>query len=219
LRILAGELPNSIQRNTLLNQVNIADNLSAGVPSELLSRRPDVRSFELQLTRSNAQVGITKANMYPTISITASGGLNAFTATNWFNVPASLFGLVAGGVVQPVFQRKQLKTAYEIAKVEREEAVIRFRQSVLNAVGEVSNALVRIEKLKTEQSIALNRAQTLQKAITNANMLFKTGMTTYLEVITAQSNVLQSELELAAITREQLSAKVELYRSLGGGWK
>jgi outer membrane protein, multidrug efflux system len=219
LRILAGELPNSIQRNTLLNQVNIADNLSAGVPSELLSRRPDVRSFELQLTRSNAQVGITKANMYPTISITASGGLNAFTATNWFNVPASLFGLVAGGVVQPVFQRKQLKTAYEIAKVEREEAVIRFRQSVLNAVGEVSNALVRIEKLKTEQSIALNRAQTLQKAITNANMLFKTGMATYLEVITAQSNVLQSELELAAITREQLSAKVELYRSLGGGWK
>ena len=164
-------------------------------------------------------MGITRANMYPTISITAGGGLNSFRATNWFNIPASLFGVVAGGIVQPLFQKKQLTTAYEIAKVEREKTVIRFRQSVLNAVGEVSDALVRIEKLKTEQSIAVNRVNTLQKAIKNANMLFKTGMANYLEVITAQSNALQSELQLAAITREQLSAKVELYRSLGGGWK
>lgn len=219
LRLLAAELPGSIQRNTALNQVIFADSLSAGIPSALLSRRPDVKSYELDLVRANAQVGITKANMYPTISITAGGGLNSFKATNWFNVPASLFGLVAGGVVQPLFEKKQLKTAFEIAKVEREKAVIQFRQSVLNAVGEVSDALVRVEKLKTEQSIALNRVQTLQKAISNANMLFTTGMANYLEVITAQTNALQSELELAAITREQLSAKVQLYRSLGGGWK
>ena len=219
LRILTGDLPGSIQRNTLLSQVVLADSLSTGVPVELLSRRPDVKSYELELIRANAQVGITRANMYPTLRITAGGGLNAFKATNWFNVPASLFGLVAGGIVQPLFEKKQLKTAYEIAKVEREKTVIRFRQSVLNAVGEVSNALVRIEKLKTEQSIALNRVQVLQKAISNANMLFTTGMANYLEVITAQSNALQSQLELAALTREQLNAKVELYRSLGGGWK
>jgi outer membrane protein TolC len=219
LSILAGELPDRIQRNTLLSQVIIADSLSAGVPAELLNRRPDVKSYELDLVRANAQVGITRANMYPALSITAGGGLNSFKATNWFNVPASLFGVVAGGFVQPLFQKKQLTTAYELAKVEREKTVIRFRQSVLNAVGEVSNALVRIDKLKTEQTVAVNRVNTLQKAITNAGMLFKTGMANYLEVITAQSNALQSELQLAAITREQLSAKVELYRSLGGGWK
>ncbi|MBE7172427.1 MAG: efflux transporter outer membrane subunit [Williamsia sp.] len=219
LRILAGALPDRVQRNTLLNQVIIPDSLSAGIPSELLSKRPDVKSRELDLTRANAQVGISKANMYPAVRITAGGGLNSFKATNWFNVPASLFGVVAGGIVQPLFQKKQLKTAYEIAKVDREKTVILFRQSVLNAVGEVSDALVRIEKLKTEQSIATDRVQTLKKAITNANMLFTTGMANYLEVITAQNNVLQSELQLAAITREQLSAKVELYRSLGGGWK
>ena len=219
LRILAGELPDNIQRNTLLNQVNISDDLSTGVPSELLSRRPDVKSYELELIRANAQVGIKKADMYPTLRITAGAGLNALKATNWFNMPASLFGIVAGGIFQPLFQKKQLKTAYEIAKVDREKTVIRFRQSVLNAVGEVSNALVRVEKLKTEQSIALIRVQTLQKAITNANLLFSSGMASYLEVITAQGNALQSELALAAITREQLSAKVELYRSLGGGWK
>ena len=157
--------------------------------------------------------------MYPSLNITAGVGLNSFLASNWFNIPASLFGVVAGGIVQPLFQKKQLTTAYEIAKVEREKTVIQFRQSVLNAVGEVSNALVRVEKLKQEQSIAVSRVNTLQKAIATADMLFKTGMANYLEVITAQSNALQSELQLAAITREQLSAKVELYRSLGGGWK
>jgi NodT family efflux transporter outer membrane factor (OMF) lipoprotein len=219
LSILAGELPNRIQRNITLNQVSISDSLSTGVPANMVSRRPDVKSYELALARANAQVGITKANMYPTLSITAGGGLNSFKATNWFNVPASLFGVVSGGIVQPLFQKKQLTTAYEIAKVEREKSVIEFRQSVLYAVGEVSDALVRIEKLKTEQSIAATRVSTLQKAIATSNMLFSSGMANYLEVITAQANVLQSELELAAITREQLSAKVELYRSLGGGWK
>ncbi len=219
LSILAGALPDRVERNVLLSGAIIADSLSAGIPSALLSRRPDVKSYELELTRANAQVGIARANMYPTVNISAGFGLNAFQASNWFNIPASLFGVVAGGMVQPLFQKKQLTTAYEVAKVDREKSVIRFRQSVLNAVGEVSNALVRIEKLKSEQSIALNRVQTLQKAITNANMLFQTGMATYLEVITAQSNVLQSELQMAAITREQLSAKVELYRSLGGGWR
>jgi NodT family efflux transporter outer membrane factor (OMF) lipoprotein len=219
LSILAGELPGGIQRTISLDQVSISDSLPAGVPSQMVSRRPDVKSYELALSAANARVGIAKANLYPSLNITAGGGLNSFRASNWFNVPASLFGVVAGGIAQPLLQKKQLRTAYELAKVDREKTVIQFRQSVLNAVGEVSDALVRIEKLKTGQSIAIKRVNTLQKAISNANLLFTTGTANYLEVITAQANVLQSELDLAAITREQLSAKVELYRSLGGGWK
>ena len=219
LSILAGELPDSIQRNILLSNVNMDNSLSAGVPSSLVSRRPDVRNYELALVRANAGVSIAKANMYPTLNITAGGGVNSFRATNWFNVPASLFAVVAGGIVQPLFQKKQLTTAYEIAKVEREKTVIEFRQSVLYAIGEVSDALAKMDKLKTAQSLTTLRVNTLQKAIANANMLFASGMANYLEVITAQSNVLQSELELAAIKREQLGARVELYRSLGGGWK
>jgi multidrug efflux system outer membrane protein len=157
--------------------------------------------------------------MYPALTITASGGVNSFRASNWFNIPASLFGTVAGGLTQPIFARKQLKTNYEVAKVERERTVLQFRQSVLNAVGEVSDALVRIEKLKQQQVIAANRVKTLQQATTNAKLLFSNGMANYLEVITAQGNVLQSELELATVKRTQLDAVSELYRSLGGGWK
>jgi outer membrane protein TolC len=106
-----------------------------------------------------------------------------------------------------------------VALVDREKTVLQFRQSVLNAVGEVSDALVRIEKLKTQQSIIANRVSTLEKATSNANLLFSNGQATYLEVITAQSSVLQSELDLATVKNARLNAMSDLYRSLGGGWK
>lgn len=217
LRILTGQLPGAVQRLASLENTKVPEHLSAGLPSAMVSRRPDVKSVELSLNVANAKVGITKANMYPTLSITAAGGLNSFKASNWFNVPASLFGVVGGGITQPIFQRKQLKTQYELAKIDREKVVIQFRQSVLNAVGEVSDELVKIEKLKNQYDISSKRVNTLQQAVKNANLLFRNGMATYLEVITAQSNSLLSELELAAIKTAQLTASVELYRTLGGG--
>jgi multidrug efflux system outer membrane protein len=177
-----------------------------------------VRGYELAVEIANANTGIAKANMYPSLSITAAGGINSFKASNWFNIPASLFGAAAGAITQPLFERKQLKTQYELAKVQRERAVIQFRQSVLIAVGEVSDALVKTQKLKEQETIATTRVNTLQEAIHNADLLFRNGMATYLEVITAQSNTLQGELELAVLKKDQLNAVVELYRALGGGW-
>jgi len=104
LSILTGTLPGKIARHTTLEQAPVRDTLSAGVPVELVRRRPDVRSSELELTVANANVGIAKANLYPSLVITAQGGLNTFTASNWFNIPGSLFGLVGGGITQPLFQ-------------------------------------------------------------------------------------------------------------------
>ena len=219
LRILTGRLPDQIIRNSKLDQMVIPENIETGLPSAILSRRPDVKSAELALAIANSNVGISKAAMYPALQITASGGINSFRASNWFNVPASLFGIVAGGVAQPLLNHKRLKTDYLVAKVDREKTVLQFRQSVLNAVGEVSDALVAIDKLKSQQAIAMSRVNTLQQATKNANLLFKNGLATYLEVITAQGNVLQSELELASIKRDELNAVSELYRSLGGGWR
>jgi multidrug efflux system outer membrane protein len=219
LSILAGRLPDVIERNGTLNEVKFPETLTAGVPSAIISRRPDIRTQELALTIANAKVGITKSEMYPALRITASGGVNSFKASNWFNIPASLFGIVAGSIATPLLDHKQLSTTYKVAQIDREKTVLQFRQSVLNAVGEVSDALVKIDKLKQEQAIAANRVKTLQQATTNASMLFKNGLANYLEVITAQGNVLQGELALATIKRDELSATAELYRSLGGGWK
>lgn len=219
LRILSGELPSGVQRNTLLAQVIFPETLSAGLPSALIRRRPDIKSRELELVLANAKVGVSKAEMYPALRITASAGVNSLKASNWFNIPASLFGIVGGSVLQPLLQRRELHAQYKVDLVEREKAVLLFRESVLKAVGEVSDALVRIEKLKVREAIAADRVKTLQQATSNANDLFINGMATYLEVITAQGNVLQSELELASIRKLELSAISELYRSLGGGIK
>ena len=219
LQILTGELPGKVNRSTTLNDLPVKENLSAGIPSALVGHRPDVRSREFALTIANATVGIQKSEMYPALRITAEGGINSFKTSNWFNIPASLFGILAGSVVQPLLNHKLLKTQYEVAKVEREKAVIEFRQSVLVAVGEVSDALVKIEKLKTQQAIAFNRVQILQQATANSRMLFQNGMANYLEVITAQNNVLQGELALASLKRMHLNAVSELYKALGGGWR
>jgi len=219
LQLLTGQLPGSVSRSVSLNEFTLTKELSAGLPVSMVSRRPDVRSDELALKIANAQVGISQANMYPALNITAGGGLESFKSSNWFNVPGSLFGLAAGTIAQPIFKRRQLKTQFEVAKLEREQAVIKFRQSVLVATSEVANALVQVDKLEQQHQIVTGQVDTLRNAVANAQLLFKSDLANYLEVITAQGNALQAELDLAAIRSEQLGAMVELYRSLGGGWK
>ncbi|KIC95005.1 efflux transporter outer membrane subunit [Flavihumibacter solisilvae] len=217
LSVLTGKLPGAIHRSAKLSSAALPVSLSAGLPAAMLSRRPDVKSRELDLAIANAEVGIAKASMYPSFRITASGGAEAFQFTNWFNVPASLFGVAAGSISQPILQRRQLKTQFEIKQVERETAVLRFRQVVLTAVGEVSDALAQVEQLEHKADVAGERLNVLNGAVHNAGLLFQNGQATYLEVITAQAGLLQSELELAAIKKAQLDAAIELYRSLGGG--
>lgn len=218
LQLLTGQLPRSIDRELSLDEIAINENLSTGLPVAMVSRRPDVRSSELFLMAANAKIGIAQANMYPALNLTIGGGLESFKASNWFSIPNSLFGLAAGSIAQPIFKRKALKTQFEISKLEREEAVIQFRQIVLQATIEVSNALVVTDKLKEQQLIAKEQVNTLHRAISSAQQLFKSDMANYLEVITVQANALQAELNLSFIQRQQLDAMVELYRSLGGGW-
>jgi outer membrane protein TolC len=112
-----------------------------------------------------------------------------------------------------------LKAKYDQSKIKRDQFELEFKRSVLKAVEEVSNALVQLEKIKTQEGIAEERVATLQKAVTNAGMLFQSGMATYLEVIVAETNALQAELNLADIRRQHRTVMAELYRSLGGGWR
>lgn len=219
LSILIGVMPVEIERSSNITEIKLHDSLPVGIPASLLSFRPDVKALEYELEAANARVGIAKAYMYPSLTITANAGLNSFMADNWFNIPASLFGTLTGSLAQPLLQGKKLKTQYEIAKNEREKTVIAFKKQVLIAVGDVSNALAEIEKLQEEITFAEARVKKLQKALNNADKLFASGLANYLEIIIAQSNILQSELDLVTIKRNQLSAEVRLYKALGGGWK
>ncbi|GGB76759.1 efflux transporter outer membrane subunit [Dyadobacter sediminis] len=219
LQILTGQMPDSIARKVSLSDFESGDSLATGVPAALVSRRPDVREAEMAVLIANAQLGVAQASMYPSLVISASGGVESFRSSNWFNIPGSLFGIAAGTIARPVFARRQLKTNLEVAKIQREQSVLGFRQSVLNAIGEVSNTLVQTQKLKEQETIASNQVAILQQAISNAQLLYQSDMANYLEVITAQGNALQAELNLAFIRSQSLVARVDLYRSLGGGWK
>jgi NodT family efflux transporter outer membrane factor (OMF) lipoprotein len=217
LRMLLGDWPGEIVRANELYELQDST-FATGVPADLVRFRPDVRASEQALVAANARVGVAQASFYPSLNITASGGLNAYQASEWFTGPASLFGIMAGSLTQPLFERRALKTQLEVARAEREQNVIAFRQSVTLAVHDVTNALVSLEKLRTQHEIASDRVETLQQAVRSAHLLFRSGMADYLDVIIAQRTALDAGLEKAIITRQQLSANVELYRALGGGW-
>ncbi len=219
LSTLCGRMPGTVNRDKSFFSAKVTDDLPLGIPSTLLQNRPDVRAAELAVRVAHADMGEAKANLYPAFTVMATGGLDALKSTDWFSTPGSLFSYLQGGVLQPVFQRGQLKAKFEQSKIKREQSELEFKQSLMKAVEEVSNALVQLEKIKAQEVIAEERVATLHHAVANSSMLFQSGMANYLEVIVAQTNALQAELSLADIRRQHHSVKAELYRSLGGGWR
>ncbi|MEI8102515.1 MAG: efflux transporter outer membrane subunit [Chlorobium sp.] len=218
LSTLCGKMPGTIVRNHTLFNAKVTDNVSVGVPALMLQNRPDVRAAELVVRGAYADVDEAGATFYPSLVVTAQGGVSALKSSDWFSVPGSLFGVLQGSLLQPLFQRGQLNANYEQSKIKQEQAELAFRQSVLKAVAEVSDALVRLEKVKAQENLAEERVATLQKAVDHAGMLFQSGMATYLEVIVVQGNALAAELVLADLRRQHLVSMAELYRAVGGGW-
>ncbi|MCA1918648.1 MAG: TolC family protein [Flavobacterium piscis] len=217
LQILCGEYPDSITRSGNLDVAELNVVLPSGVPASLLSRRPDVKAAEYAVMSANAKTGLAKATMYPTLSLSPSIGINSFEFDTWFNFPGSVTKTIAANLVQPIFKKRQLRTAYEIAVLEQEKAVVQFKQSFITAVGEVSNAMSQLKNADKRMELATEKSVSLDKATNDANLLYKSGMATYLEVIVAQNSALQNDLDVVAIKLEKLNAAINLYRALGGG--
>lgn len=219
LSILCGNYPEPIHRSGSLMKAMPEDTFPDGVPTALLSRRPDVKSAEYAVVAANSRVGLAKVAMYPSFSIMPSIGVNSFNFNNWWDLPGSLVKTVAANISQPVFQKKALKTNYEVALLEQNKAAIQFKQSVMLAVGEVTDELSTIKYTNERLALVAQKTVHLNKATDDAMLLYKNGMANYLEVITAQNNSLQNELEAVSIKRDQLNALTNLYRALGGGFE
>lgn len=220
LRVLIGEMPDAIGRNNRIDSLmNTENGITLGAPVEIVRNRPDIKRAEYALIAANAQMNIQQIMRYPQLSLSGVFGVNAMLPKNWFNIPGSLLGGIVGGLTAPVFRNGRLKNEYEVAKLERDKAELELQRSVMEAVSEVSNAVVTVEKQVEQLKLARKRVENSQLAVNNASMLFKGGYATYLEVITAQSNALDSDLSLVDIGARQLQAYVDLYRSLGGGWR
>ncbi|WP_330747012.1 efflux transporter outer membrane subunit [Chryseobacterium sp. CP-77] len=217
LSILCGTYPTAIERGGTLEEVSENNILLNGVPASLLSRRPDVKAAELAVVSLNSKTGLAKAAMYPTFSLTPQIGANSFKFNTWFDLPGSLTKTIAANLAMPLLQKRQLKTAYETAKIEQEKAAINFRQTVMNAVSEVSDAMAKSKGTSERLGLLEQRTKILDKAISDATKLYKSGMANYLEVITAQNNKLQNDLEQINVRLEKANAEIDLYRALGGG--
>ncbi|RYF25227.1 MAG: TolC family protein [Flavobacteriales bacterium] len=217
LSILCGNYPNEVERANNMKAVQLEEVFPNGVPAQLLSRRPDLKAAEYAVVAANANTGLSKAAMYPTFSLTPSIGANSFKFDNWFDLPGSLVKNIGGNITQPIFRKKALRTAYEIAQLEQQKAAESFRQLMMVAVGEVSDAMVRAKYASERVTLVTARKAAADKAVKNAMLLYRSGMATYLEVIVAQNNSLQNELESIGIQKEKFDSITELYRALGGG--
>jgi len=220
LNFLVGSFPQSIDISaTRLENYWYKDALSYGVPLHLIQNRPDIRSAELELLTANHQVGYTQKLQYPSLKIELGGGVNSMLPENWFNIPGALFGSVVGGISSPIFNKKRLKTNYEVALINREKAEINLQKTVYKAINEVTDALVILKTLEEQLKIAEEQVINSNLAVRQSNLLFSSGFATYLEVINAQRSALENELNLNRIRKNRLAARVQLYKALGGGWQ
>ncbi|WP_126972750.1 efflux transporter outer membrane subunit [Gynurincola endophyticus] len=214
LKVLSANYPAAVLRADIFEPS--AKKFDAGVPAGLLGNRPDVNQAEYALIAANAQLGIAKTNFYPTVSITAQGGLNSIKASEWFSIPSSLFANAIGGLTQPLFNKKRIKAAYEQAKHQREASVHQFRNTVVTAVGEVSTELSNLELTETQMIEITNRRNAISAAVDEALYAYTVGEISYLEVLTIQQSYFQAELAYSALKLKQIGALINLYAAIGG---
>ncbi len=219
LSILLGENPESIPRGrTLTEQPVPPQNIPAGLPSELLERRPDVRQAEEIMVAANAQIGVAKASFFPGLSLTGLGGLESNALHHFITQPSETW-YGAFSVTQPVFQGGALTSGLRLARANWQEAVLSYQQTVQNALEQVSNALIASKKnreFREQQELLTGAAQQTDQL---SEVLYKNGGASYLQVLTAETNYFAAELNLVQAQYNERLALVQLYQALGGGWQ
>ncbi len=215
LSILLGENPGPIARGRALTEQPLPQNVPAGLPSELLERRPDVRQAEEIIVAANAQVGVAKASFFPSLSLTGLGGLESNALHKFISEPSETwYGALS--VSQPVFQGGALRSGLRLARANWQEAVLSYQQTVQSALGQVSDALIASQKNREfrEQQDLLTQAA--QRSDQFSQVLYKHGGASYLQVLTNETNYFSAELNLVQAQLSERLALVQLYQALGG---
>ncbi|RTY80135.1 efflux transporter outer membrane subunit [Flavobacterium sp. LS1P28] len=217
MSILMGEASAKIERSTFETQ-SLQPTITLGVPATLLRNRPDVIAAEYNFISSFEQTNVAKSNFYPTLKLTATGGLQSIDLKEWFSAN-SLFANIITGLTQPIFNQRQIKTRFEIAKANQEKAYLQFEQSLLTAGKEVSDALAQYNNETYKLTVRGKQVAALNKATDYSDELLTYGLANYLEVLTVKDNALNAELSLIDNKFQQYKAIIQLYRALGGGWQ
>ena len=207
MSILLGKEPQDINRSVLADQT-IETELKTGVPAQLLRNRPDVIQAEYGLVNAFEMTNVARANFYPSLTLTATGGFQSLDLGELIDTN-SLFATIVGGITQPIFQRRQIKTQYEASQAQQEQARLQFRQAFLTATKEVADALYNYEAASDKIEIKEKEYSAYETATNYSQELLDNGLANYLEVLTARENALNS----------RLNSMVNLYQALGGGWQ
>src|SRR5690606_29571364 len=178
-----------------LENQQIAPDLKTGYPIQLLSNRPDVTAAEYGLIYAFEMTNVARSHFYPSLTLTATGGLQSFEFDDLFSAN-SLFANILGRLTQPIFNKRQIKTQYEVAQAEQEEAYYEFKRSVLTASKEVSDALYSIEIAEEKVQVKIDEYQAYNQAMIYSEELINNGFGNYLEVLTARENALNAQISL-----------------------
>lgn len=217
LSILLGKASQHFERSSL-NTQKIEQDITLGVPATLLSNRPDVMAAEYSLIQSFELTNVAISNFYPSLTLTASGGFQSLELDNLLSVN-SLFANILGGLTQPLFNQRRLKTQKEVTLAQQEQSLLLFKKTLLVAGSEVSNALFSYESETKKFEFRKNEVEALRAAESNSEELLKNGYANYLDLLTARESALRAELNIIDSKLQQLVAIVDLYEALGGGWR
>ncbi|MDQ6470886.1 TolC family protein [Flavobacterium sp. LHD-80] len=219
INFLLGRYPQEIKRTNTKFLTLLPASVSAGIPSQLLMNRPDVKQAELELVAAKLDVKVARAEFYPSLDISAAFGVQAFKPSYLFTFPESLLYSLAGDLAAPLINRNAIKAEFSSANARQLQALYNYDKTILNAYLEVSNQLSKIDNLQKGYDLKSQQVEALNKSIDVSNDLFKSARVDYFEVLMTQRDALEANLELIDTKKEQLNAAVHVYRDLGGGWK
>ncbi|RYD83385.1 MAG: TolC family protein [Sphingobacteriales bacterium] len=219
INFLLGRYPQEIPRDTS-NFLNLMPTtVNSGIPSQLLSNRPDIKQAELELRAANLDVKVARAEFYPSLDITAGLGLQAFKPSYLFKFPESMLYSLVGDLAAPLINRNAIKAEFYSANARQLQALYNYDRTVLNAYLEVSNQLSRISNLGKSFELKSQQVDAMNRSIDISIDLFKSARADYFEVLMTQRDALESKLELVEFKKNQLSSALHVYRNLGGGWR
>lgn len=219
INFLLGRYPQEIKRDRSEFLDLLPEAVNAGIPSQLLANRPDIKQAELELAAAKLDVKAARAEFYPSLEISFAAGVQAFKPKYLFTLPESLLYSLAGDLAAPLINRNAIKAEYKSANSRQLQAVYNYERTILNAYFEVSNQLSKIDNLKKGYDLKSQQVAALNKSIDVAGDLFKSARVDYFEVLMTQRDALESKLELIETKKNQLNASIHIYKDLGGGWQ
>jgi outer membrane protein, multidrug efflux system len=218
IKLLLGENPGSVARGNSLTAQAMSPEVPAGLPSDLLERRPDIRAAEQNLIAANAQIGVARAAYFPTLSLTGFLGGQSTQLTSLFSGPASTWSLVPQ-LSQPIFTAGRLKSNVKLTEAQRESALIQYQKAIQTAFYEVSNSLIAHQKVRESREKQEDLVVALQDRTRLAYIRYRGGVDTQLNALDADRDLFSAQLTLSQIRLQEVLTVVQLYKALGGGWQ